>query len=155
FRARGSRPGVSVAVAMEFRILGPLEVAGPAGEVPVPGVRLRTVLAVLLTNPNEPVSADRLGEALFGEDASPSAVGNGRVHVSRLRRALGDDPDLLATAQGGYRLRVRPGELDADSFAELVANARPLIATEPDRAASMLRDALALWRGRPFADLED
>jgi len=55
-------------------------------------------------HPNEPVSAERLAVALFGEDAPAGAVKTVRVHVSRLRRALGD-PDALVTTADGYPAR--------------------------------------------------
>ena len=139
---------------MEFRILGPVVVRGDAGEALLGGVKRRGVLAVLLLHPNEPVSVERLVIALFGEDAPPSAIKAVRVHVSRLRRALGE-PDLLTTTAAGYRLRVRPGELDAERFERLVDEARgALRAGQPRRAGSVLREALALWHGPPLAELE-
>ena len=54
---------------MEFRILGPLEVHGDNGAVAAGGTKPRAVLAVLLLHANEPVSAERLALALWGEDA--------------------------------------------------------------------------------------
>ena len=137
---------------MEFRILGPLEVVGPAGVVKVPSGRLQELLAVLLLSPNEPVSAERLTDALFGEQAPPTAPSTMRVHISRLRRALGDDPELVTTSAAGYRLRVLPGELDADRFSERVEAGRALLGSDPERASAVLRDALALWRGDALAD---
>ena len=76
------------------------------------------------------------------------------MYVSRLRKALGD-AEAIATTPAGYRLRVRPGELDAERFERGVeAGRRALAAGEPERAGALLRDALALWRGPPLADLE-
>src|SRR5215207_5088412 len=139
---------------MEFGILGPLVVRSDAGETELGGSRPRALLAVLLMHPNEPVSAERLAMALFGEDAPAGAVKTVRVHVSRLRRALGD-PDALATTADGYRLRVRPGELDAERFERLVAEGQAALrAGQPQRAAGVLREALTLWRGPPFGELE-
>ena len=100
---------------MDFRILGPLEVHNEHGEVPLGGSKPRSVLAVLLLHPNEPVSAERLAIALFGEETSARSPKNVQVHVSRLRKALGEN--ILTRTAAGYRLRVRPGELDADRFA--------------------------------------
>ena len=54
---------------MEFRILGPLEVRSERGAVRLEGLKPRAVLAVLLLHANEPVSAERLALALWGEDA--------------------------------------------------------------------------------------
>src|SRR5919199_3672608 len=100
---------------MEFKVLGPLEVRRDGTALALPGGKPRAVLAVLLLRANEPVSAERLAVALWGEDAPAGAAKTVQVHVSRLRKALGD-PDLLTTTPGGYRLRVRPGELDVERF---------------------------------------
>jgi DNA-binding SARP family transcriptional activator len=54
--------------------------------------------------------------ALWGEDVPAAAVKTVQVHVSRLRRALGD-PEAVSTPPAGDRLRVRTGALDAESFA--------------------------------------
>ena len=47
--------------AMEFRILGPLEVRDERGVVPLRGAKPRGVLAVLLLHANEPVSVEAVG----------------------------------------------------------------------------------------------
>src|SRR3954452_1701420 len=108
---------------MEFRILGPLEVRTGARAIALGGEKRRALLAMLLLHANEPVSAERLAVALWGEDAAGEAVKTVRVHVSRIRAAL-DDPDALVTTPAGYRLRVRAGELDADRFEELLERGR-------------------------------
>jgi predicted ATPase/DNA-binding SARP family transcriptional activator len=139
---------------MEFQILGPLEVHGERGVVGLEGLKPRAVLAVLLLHANEPVSAERLAVALWGEDAPVGAVKTVQVHVSRLRKALGD-PEAVITTPAGYRLRVRPGELDAERFARGVAQGRrALEAGDPERAGVVLREALGLWHGPALADLE-
>jgi DNA-binding SARP family transcriptional activator len=138
---------------MEYRILGPVEARTEHGPVALGGVKPRAVLAVLLLHANEPVSADRLAQALWGEDAPAGAVRTVQVHVSRLRKALGNG-GIVETTSAGYCLRVRPGELDAERFAQLVEDGRrSLAAGEPDRAAAVLRQALTLWRGTPLAEL--
>src|SRR5206468_399231 len=54
----------------------------------------------------------------------------------------------------GYRLVVADDELDAARFDAFAEQGRAtLAADEPDRAADMLREALALWRGPAFGDL--
>ena len=138
---------------MEFRILGPLEVISPNGVVVLPGHRLRALLAIFLLHPNDAISSDRLAQALWGEDAPATSPTTVRVNVSRLRRALDGDADRLTTSSAGYRLRVRPGELDNERFSELVDTARSALPADPDAASSALREALALWRGSPLADL--
>jgi DNA-binding SARP family transcriptional activator len=138
---------------VEFGILGPLEVRADGRAVSLGGGKPRAVLAVLALHANRPVSAERLAVALWGEDAPPTAVKTVQVYVARLRKAL-DDPDVLVTTPGGYRLRVRPGELDAEHFERLVAHGREaLTAGRAEHAAAELREALELWRGPLLAEL--
>jgi DNA-binding SARP family transcriptional activator len=138
---------------MDFQILGPLQARSERGAVGLGGLKPRAVLAVLLLHANKPVSAERLAVALWGQDAPPGAVKTVQVHVSRLRKALGD-PEAVTTTPAGYRLRVRPGELDAERFARGVAQGqRALEAGDPEHAAELLRDALELWRGPALAEL--
>src|SRR4051812_2686784 len=108
---------------MEFAILGPLEARRDGRALVLGGAKPRALLAVLLLHANEPVSAERLAGALWGEDAPAGAIRTVQVYVSRLRRALGDE-ELVATTAAGYRLRVRPGELDAERFERLVDDGR-------------------------------
>ena len=139
---------------MNFQILGPLEAHGERGVVGLEGLKPRAVLAMLLLHANEPVSAERLAVGLWGEDAPAGAVKTVQVHVSRLRKALGE-PDAVSTTPAGYRLRVRPGELDAERFARGVAEGRrALEGGDPQRAGILLREALELWHGPALADLE-
>jgi WD40 repeat protein/DNA-binding SARP family transcriptional activator len=138
---------------MDFRILGPLEVLGDHGAVTLGGRKPRAVLAVLLLHANKPVSPERLATALWGEDAPAGAVRTVQVHISRLRKALGDG-DVVTTTPAGYQLRVLPGELDAQRFEQLVEEGRrALNAGRAKEAAILLREAAGLWRGPPLADL--
>jgi predicted ATPase/DNA-binding SARP family transcriptional activator len=138
---------------MEFWILGPLEVHCDGRAIAVGGEKRRALLSVLLLHPNQPVGAERLAQALWGEDVPADAVKTVRVHVSRVRAALAD-PDALVTTPAGYVLRVRPGELDAARFEDLLERGRRALADGvPADAAALLRTALALWRGDVLADV--
>ena len=140
---------------MEFLILGPIEVLDESGPLALGGIKPRAVLAVLLLNANEPVSADRLALALWGEEVPGGAVKTVQVHVSRLRKALGE-ADVVQTTPAGYRLCVRDGECDAQRFERLVEDGRAALAGgDAPRAATILREALALWRGPALAELAD
>src|SRR4051795_12153598 len=112
---------------MEFGILGPLEVRIDGRTVAFGGARPRAVFAVLALNANQPVSAERLAAALWGEDVPPSAVKTVQVYVARLRKAL-NDPDALVTTPAGYALRVRADDLDAERFERHVADGRQALA---------------------------
>ena len=139
---------------MKFLILGPLEAHTEAGPVALGGIKPRAVLGMLLLHRNEPVRPERLALALWGDEAPATAVKSVYVYVSRLRRAL-DDPDALVMTPAGYRLRVRPDELDAERFERLVGVGTHAFDTgRVEHAAGVLREALALWRGPPLAELE-
>src|SRR5438105_4964536 len=131
----------------DFRILGPVEVSDETGALLLGGQKQRAVLALLLLEPGRVVSVDRLIDALWGENPPRTATTSLQNFISQLRKALG--PEVLETKPPGYRLRVRPGELDLDRFRVLTESARPVA---PAERAEKLRHALALWRGPPLAD---
>src|SRR4051794_22237839 len=132
---------------MEFGILGPLEVRADGREVELGGPKPRALLAVLALHGNQPITAERVAVLLWGEETPPRAVKTVQVYVARLRRALGD-PEVLVTMPGGYCLRVRPGELDAERFERSVADGRrALAAGRGEDAAAGLPAALGVWRG--------
>jgi DNA-binding SARP family transcriptional activator len=131
----------------DFRILGPLEVSDESGPLLLGGQKQRAVLALLLLEPGRVVSTDRLLDALWGEHPPRTASTSLQNFISQLRKTLG--PEVLETKSPGYRLRIRPGELDLDRFRVLIDSARE--AAAPERAAK-LRHALALWRGPALAD---
>ena len=134
---------------MQFRILGPLEVADGDCLVSLAAAQ-RSLLALLLLSANEVVSADRLIEELWGEEAPESGRTALQVRVSQLRKALDGAGGRIATRAPGYLLRVDRDELDLYCFERLVSEAD---AAEPAEAAAKLREALGLWRGAPLDDL--
>jgi YVTN family beta-propeller protein len=138
---------------MDFRILGPLEVTDQGRTLPIKGRKPQALLALLLLNAGEVVSRERLIDELWGDDPPPTASKTLQVHVSRLRRELGD---AVVTRGGGYLIHVEPGELDLERFTRLVDEGRRAMAAgEPGPAEERLREALELWRGPPFAQLGD
>ena len=140
---------------MEFRILGPTEVLDGGRRLPLPSGRGRALLALLALHAGESISADRLIDELWGEDAPPTARTVVQNLVSRLRRVLEPDKtdarptDRLETVGGGYRLAIEAEAVDAHRFKRLIdeAHAAPVA-----RQATMLSAALALWRGPALAD---
>jgi DNA-binding SARP family transcriptional activator len=135
---------------MEFRILGPLEVAAGGGRLELGGTRQQVVLAMLLLSPGRLVTVGRLLEAIYGADPPTTAKSQVQISISRLRRLLADHgADGVISTQGtGYVLRVGPGQLDAKRFSELVVAARAARdAGNRDRAVASYREALRLWRG--------
>ena len=141
---------------MEFGLLGPLLVRRGGTVIPVPRGNQRTVLAELLLAANQVVPVDRIAETLWGARPPPSARVTVRNYVKRLRRALGEEGQARITAQPrGYLITVGARELDVTRFEALLASARTAAAQQSwDDAAARARAALALWRGRPLADVE-
>lgn len=143
-----------VGTAFEVGILGPLEVRVAGGDpVPLGGVRQRALLAILALDANVVVSTDRLIDLLWAESPPATATHTVQVFVSRLRRALGPAGDRLVTRAPGYLLQVGADELDSERSEHHCATAQSeLGAGNPARAASLLRDALSLWRGPALAE---
>ena len=111
--------------AMEFAILGPLEVRDGPAPVRVPGAKERALLADLLVNAGRVVPADRLVEDLWGDDPPGNPANTLQGRVSALRRALGPAGGALVTRPPGYLLEAGPEQVDAGRFERLVAEATP------------------------------
>ena len=78
-----------------------------------------------------------------------------QIHVHRLRQIL-DSPDRLLSVPGGYLLNVDADELDAEVFSRLHTEARDAAeAGDPEEAIARFREALALWRDAPYADIDE
>jgi class 3 adenylate cyclase/tetratricopeptide (TPR) repeat protein len=131
---------------MEYRVLGSFEVLDASGQpVPLGGTRQRTVLGSLLLRAGETVSLERLVDELW-ERPPETAAKTVQVYVSRLRRLLA--PGAIESRSGGYALRLNGDLLDLTQFERLANEGRrALSSAEWERAASLLVEALALWRG--------
>ena len=133
-----------------IRLLGPTEVGMDGALSP----RDRAVLSALCVQPGQAVPAEVLADAVWGE-APPKSWGKVvQGSVMRLRRAVGSS--AIETTAGGYRIVLPAGQLDTVEFEHLVARGRSFLAVnEPQRAATVFEQALALWRGPPFPELAD
>jgi DNA-binding SARP family transcriptional activator len=137
----------------QFRILGPLEVVGAVGPIALGGPKQRATLAILLLNANRVVSIERLADDLYAGAPPVTAVTQVQRQVSGLRKLLG--ADAIETRPPGYVIRVPHHRIDLTRFEQLAEEgAEALARGDAERASTLLRDALALWRGAPLADLE-
>ncbi|MFJ9173203.1 BTAD domain-containing putative transcriptional regulator [Streptomyces sp. NPDC102360] len=134
--------------AIRFTLLGPVEVSAdgrPLGGAP----RHRALLAYLLLNAGSTVSVDRLIEAMWGPTPPETAKAQVQASVMAIRRLLrtahsqGASPDVLQTRPGGYAAVTEPDQVDVHEFRRHAGGGRDGI-----------RRALALWRGRPLADVQ-
>ncbi|MFH0180969.1 BTAD domain-containing putative transcriptional regulator [Streptomyces cacaoi] len=142
---------------MEFGILGSVQICDTRTDlriVPV-GAKQRALLGALVVKAGQVVPCDRLVDELWGEHPPSNAANALQAHVARLRRLLPAPApgsrtrhhEALATRPTGYVLRLGGIDTDARRFTRLAAEGRALLAADPARAAGLLRDALALWRG--------
>ncbi|MFJ9849308.1 BTAD domain-containing putative transcriptional regulator [Streptomyces sp. NPDC101150] len=135
---------------MEFSMLGPVAVTTGAGELPLGPAKRRSVLALLLLQPNTTVPLEQLIDSLWEDEPPEHARTVVQGHVSRLRATLAEGGAAaygieLTTHGSAYLLRLPEELIDAHRFGELVALARPEAA--PGDAVPLLREALGLWRG--------
>jgi len=137
-----------VASSLEFRILGPLEVRRGSTTLQLGSAKQRALLGVLLLHPNEAVSTARLVDELWGEKPPATAEKLVQGYVHALRKQLGDG--VLETRAPGYRITVDADSLDLAAFEKLTSTARSARLPESVEAR---RQALALWRGTPLADV--
>jgi DNA-binding SARP family transcriptional activator/tetratricopeptide (TPR) repeat protein len=146
----------SVGGAVEFKVLGPLEVRRDDAVLLLGGPGQRALLATLILCANEVVSTDRLFDLLWEDEPPDTARHILHINVSRLRKVLEDDasnPTLLLTRPPGYLLHTPDETVDAVRFEALVETGRGLVHEDPARASATLSQALALWRGETLADL--
>ncbi len=140
-------------MGLTIEVLGPLRVRSDA-EIALTRSSHRRLLAILVLDANRRVGTDALIDRCWGEAAPPTAKAALQTHVSALRKLLPED--VIATEGYGYRLDLGGHRFDAAEFAALAAEAREAArAREWRSAVDAAEAALALWRGPPYAELED
>ena len=140
--------------ALDYAVLGPLNVSGPQGPIELKAPKQRVLLAVLLlAYRDDSVSAARLVDELWGNDPPATAAKAVQVHLSKLRSALGPEQPIV-TRPSGYAVDIEPEQLDLARFEALSERARAAGRDgDPQAAAGLWREALALFRGRPLEDV--
>src|SRR3954447_6374638 len=147
---------------VEVRALGPVEVVVDGSPVDLGPPKQRALFALLLAGADRVVSVDALTERLWAGEPPPRASASLQAYVSNLRRILepnrsaGTTATVLLTRAPGYLLRTTEMFVDVREFADQVARADTKLATgDAAGALTDLDDALALWRGEPYADVRD
>ncbi|MFC6012023.1 BTAD domain-containing putative transcriptional regulator [Nocardia lasii] len=143
---------------MRFGVLGSLAVWTEDGQpVRIPELKVRVLLGALLVEPGRVVPADRLVEQLWGTALPANPAGSLQTRASQLRRVLEDAEaggrGLLVSRSPGYLLDVAEGSVDSQVFHQLLHRARA--ADDIGARATLLAEALGLWRGAALADLAD
>jgi predicted ATPase/DNA-binding SARP family transcriptional activator len=145
---------------MDFRVLGPVEVATDDGRTAsLGGARQRSLLAMLILASPHVVSTDRLVDGIWGDEPPTKPIGTIQVFVHNLRKALGNlggeaGRAVLSSSSAGYALTVPPDDIDVFRFRQLREEAREHRARGRNKEAFQALDqALGLVRGQPLADL--
>lgn len=139
-------------MAVEFCLLGDVEVRFDEQPVHIGYAQLRCTLAVLLIEANRTVSVDQLVDRVWGSRRPPLRPRSAVQHnIAMLRRALAPtgSPLILSTPPG-YRIAVDPATIDVDRYRDLVSRAR---AADDEKAVGLFQSAIRLWRGEPLAGL--
>jgi DNA-binding SARP family transcriptional activator/pimeloyl-ACP methyl ester carboxylesterase len=136
---------------VQVRLLGPVEVYDDEGRPRAIGAaKERSLVATLALAAGQAVTADALIWALWGEDPPRVARKTLQTYVWNLRQAFG--AECLVTDPVGYRLVVSADDVDVHRFRALVrAGDEARRSGDAEAARAALHDALALWRGPPFA----
>lgn len=158
-------------------VLGPVEVLRDGTAVELGTRKQRALVAALALHRGRPVAVDTIVDLLWGDRPPPGVTGTLQAYVAGLRRALEPDrpartpASVLVTVEPGYALRVE--EDDSLVLDRVVTGAQRTLAAlrpgwrarssgsaTPDagtltRTAEELGATLRLWRGTPYAELED
>jgi SARP family transcriptional regulator, regulator of embCAB operon len=145
--------------AVQFGVLGPLQMSIGGALVPLGTPKQRAVLAVLIVNANRPVDIDVLIGAAWNQRPPTGARATLHAYISNLRRLMssaGIDRALLSSAPPGYRLAIGQDQYDLGRFrVQKDAGLHAAAAAEFEQASRQMSDALAQWRGPFLADLRD
>lgn len=152
-----------MAVSLQFRLFGAVEVADAAGRPLDLGTRKqRALIAMLALEPGRVVSLDRLIDELWSGEPPAQATRTMQAYVAHLRKVLEPDrpprtpPRLLLTREPGYLLAVAPGQIDLERFTAGADEGRAALARgDHAEAARVLGRALELWRGDPLGEFAE
>lgn len=145
---------------MQFNLLGPLEVLEDGRVLTPTAAKPRQVLAMLALNVSATVSAEQLIDELWPDGPPTRAKATVQTYVYQLRKLLGRSfassrgKEVLITRPAGYVLAVSRDDVDIFRFQDLMERGRNVLRRgDASRAADLLRDALALWRGPVLTDV--
>ncbi len=135
------------------RVLGAIDVVRGGERASVGGVVAKGVLSVMLVRGGLTVSADRLVDEVWREDAKPSTKHTLQSHISNLRKILGHSS--IIGEGGGYRINRETVDVDVSEFERLSRQGgERLRLADAEGAAEQLTAALDVWRGPAYVDVE-
>ncbi|MFG2991744.1 BTAD domain-containing putative transcriptional regulator [Streptomyces sp. NPDC048257] len=158
---------------MDIDVLGALAVRENGISITPTAPKPRQVLALLALHADQVVPVSALIEELWAGEPPRSARTTLQTYVLQLRALIaaaleqgaahGEQhpapvrtaKDILVTLPGGYLLSSGGGTLDVREFDRLAGTGyRAMDAGDFPGAARLLREALALWSGPAFADVQ-
>ncbi len=140
---------------VQIRVLGHLEASVDDHPVALGGAKQRAVLAMLGLEANRTVTRRPADRGAVGRGAAGERGEDGpELRLAPAQARSGDDGAEIVTHGRGYELRIDRELVDACRLERLVAEAaRAAEAGEPGQTRA--RQALALFRGEPLADVAD
>ncbi|RAJ67077.1 DNA-binding SARP family transcriptional activator [Streptomyces sp. Amel2xB2] len=137
-------------------VLGPVRAYRGDQELPMGSPQQRALLAALLLRGGHTATAEELIDAIWGEEPPERAKAALRTYASRIRKALGNDAELLASESGGYAIRTGRAysdvALDLDIATAHVSEAEKSAASgDRSGARESYAAALAQWSGEALA----
>jgi predicted ATPase/DNA-binding SARP family transcriptional activator len=136
---------------VEIRVLGPVELGGATGALPLTAEKQRRLLAALVARAGEACPTDVLTDVVWGASPPSSADKLLQVYVSQLRKLL--CPASIRRRGASYALELNGGSVDAIRFERLLEEGKAALKTgNAALAASLLRRGLELWRGRAYGE---
>ncbi len=148
---------------VEINVLGSLEISINGKSIVPNANKPRHVLAMLAMNVTKLVTNSALIEELWAHKAPRSAHSTLQTYVLNLRNRIRDAlpaeeksrvREILGTRHAGYVLQTAAEASDAVRYIRVAMAGRAASAAgDHNRAARLLSDALALWRGPVLADV--
>ena len=118
---------------MRYGVLGPVEARRDEDIVAIGGPQQRRLLALMLSQPGQLISAERMVDCLWPDGLAPDGAARSvMTYVYRLRTVLGESS--IATVHGSYRLELDGSTIDATQFESMLSEAGT---AEPGRAAEI------------------
>ncbi|MCY0935096.1 AfsR/SARP family transcriptional regulator [Streptomyces sp. H34-S4] len=148
---------------MEIHVLGPLSAEVNGASIVPTASKPRQILALLALYPGRVMPVPTLMEEIWGTNLPQSALTTLQTYILQLRRRLGtamgpgapgSAKEVLVTRHGGYLLQIPSESVDVHAYDSLVAGGQSAFEEGDDeRAADLLRKALALWQGPALVDV--
>ncbi|MET7422809.1 AfsR/SARP family transcriptional regulator [Dactylosporangium sp. NPDC005555] len=136
---------------MRYEILGRLRVSDGPRAATIGAQKVETLFAVLLSRPNQIISASQLMDEIWGEHIPGRAAAGIHVYTSQVRKFLtrfrGAEAPIV-TISPGYVFDPQDDELDYQLFERLTRLGSKHAREKRHRQAiAHFEEALALWRG--------